>query len=61
MTDLNTLVAPGSPRLLFANDIDDDGEIVGQAQDPSTGELFAFLAVPRCGGGDDNCGGDDHN
>ena len=61
MTDLNTLVAPGSPRLLYANDIDDDGEIVGQAQDPSTGELFAFVAVPRCGGGDDKCEGDDRN
>ena len=54
MTDLNTLVPPGSPLLRYANDINDDGEIVGQAQDRSTGELFAFVAVPGCGEDDDN-------
>ncbi len=30
LTDLNTLVAPGSPFLIYANDINDRGEIVGQ-------------------------------
>jgi len=54
MTDLNALVPPGSPRLLYANDINDEGEIVGQAQDSSTGEFFAFVALPGCDEDDDN-------
>lgn len=54
MTDLNTLVPQGSPLLLYANDINDEGEIVGQAHDQSTGESIAFVALPRRGGDDDN-------
>lgn len=47
MTDLNTLVESGNPgRLVFANDINDDGEITGGAFDSSTGESPAFLATP---------------
>jgi probable HAF family extracellular repeat protein len=37
MTDLNCLTAPGSPFLLFANDISDSGEI--------SGELFDSVAL----------------
>jgi probable HAF family extracellular repeat protein len=47
MTDLNTLVAPGSLDLVYANDINASGEIVGGAFDPSTGESPAFLAIPN--------------
>ena len=47
MTDLNTLVPPGSPLLRYANDINDAGRIVGQALDQSTGDLLTFVAVPR--------------
>ncbi len=47
MTDLNTLVAPGySGVLTDAQDINDRGEITGQASIASTGEVPAFLAVP---------------
>ena len=45
-TDLNRLAPPGSPFLIFANDINDRGEITGEAFIPSTGEAPAFLAVP---------------
>lgn len=41
MTDLNTLVPGYSGHLLFANDINDKGEITG-----GTAEGQAFLAVP---------------
>lgn len=41
--DLNGLTARGSPYLLVANAIDDRGDIVGQATDPS-GDLLAFVA-----------------
>jgi probable HAF family extracellular repeat protein len=48
LTDLNTLV-PGPPfsplYLLFASDINDRGEIVGQGL-AINGELHAFLAIP---------------
>jgi len=54
MTDLNTLVPQGSPLLVYANDINDAGEIVGQANDQSTGDSLAFVALPRRGGDDDN-------
>jgi probable HAF family extracellular repeat protein len=47
MTDLNTLTAPGSPYLLYANDIDARGEIVGEAFVPATGEAPAYLATPN--------------
>ena len=45
MTDLNTLVAPASPHELFAaNDINDFGEITGQAITPN-GSAVAFTAT----------------
>src|SRR6266851_33804 len=47
MVDLNALVPPGSPFLIYANDVNDAGRIVGQAYDQSTGEFFSFVAVPR--------------
>src|SRR5215469_7332342 len=46
MTDLNDLTFPGSPYLLYANDINDSGELVGEAFDPATGEAPAFRAIP---------------
>jgi len=49
MTDLNTLIPPNSPLyLLFANWINDSGEIVGLALETGTGNTHAFLATP-CG------------
>jgi probable HAF family extracellular repeat protein len=45
--DLNALVPAGSPLLVYANDVNDRGEIVGQAVDPVSGNLVAFVAVPR--------------
>lgn len=49
MTDLNCLTPPGSPYLLYANDIDDSGRITGEAYDPNTGEAPAFVATPTPG------------
>jgi probable HAF family extracellular repeat protein len=47
MTDLNTLIQPGSPLyLVLANDINERGEIVGFATDTSSNATVAFLAVP---------------
>jgi probable HAF family extracellular repeat protein len=49
ITDLNKLALEGSPFLIYANDINERGEIVGQACNPdrcAAGETFAFLAVP---------------
>jgi hypothetical protein len=47
MTDLNTLVAPGSSLYLtFGGGINDLGEIAGTAFDQNTGDAPAFLAVP---------------
>jgi uncharacterized membrane protein len=44
--DLNDL-APGNDDVLYAaNDINDDGEIAGQAFTPSTGKFTAILAEP---------------
>src|SRR5689334_5281200 len=52
MSDLNDL-APGSPLyLLAAQAINSRGEIVGIGATP-TGELHAFLAIPRNGGDED--------
>jgi len=49
MTDLNTLAPAGSPLYLVAGfDINDRGEIVGQAYDQNTGDTPAFLAIPKC-------------
>jgi probable HAF family extracellular repeat protein len=44
--DLNDLTPPGSLLLVYANDINDSGQITGQAFDSDTGELLAFLAIP---------------
>jgi probable HAF family extracellular repeat protein len=50
MVDLNTLIPAGSPLfLLLALSINSNGEIVGLAFHPSTGDLHAFLATPRNG------------
>lgn len=50
LTDLNTLVQPNlSLQLELANDINDEGEIVGFARDMNTGATVAFLAVPVFG------------
>jgi probable HAF family extracellular repeat protein len=49
MTDLNTLIPPGSPLfLIYGSDINNRGEIAGQAVDQS-GNSTAFLAIP-CNG-----------
>jgi probable HAF family extracellular repeat protein len=45
MTDLNSVVPAGSPYLLVANDIGDDGTIAGQAYDPKTQTTPAFSAT----------------
>jgi probable HAF family extracellular repeat protein len=47
MTDLNKLIPSGSSlSLIYGADINDRGEIAGQAYDPNTGETPAFLAIP---------------
>lgn len=47
MTDLNTLIpVDSSLYLLSANDLNDRGEIVGQALDQTNGATPAFLIVP---------------
>src|SRR4030095_11057335 len=47
LKNLNDLVAPGfNGVLLFAQDINDLGEITGRAFDPATGLRRAFVAVP---------------
>jgi uncharacterized membrane protein len=46
--DLNNLVAPGTSLVLIdAQDINDAGAITGEAQDPNTGAISAFIAIPR--------------
>jgi probable HAF family extracellular repeat protein len=53
MTDLNTLVDPGSSLyLIVAQTINSRGEIVGEAFDQSTGDVPAFLAIPSDHGND---------
>ncbi|HEY2445990.1 MAG TPA: hypothetical protein VGI20_09660 [Rhizomicrobium sp.] len=48
MTDLNSLVAPGTSLVLIdAQEINDAGRITGEALDPNTGVVSAFVAVPR--------------
>jgi probable HAF family extracellular repeat protein len=50
LTDLNTLIQPdASLQLQLANDINDEGEIVGFARDLNTGATVAFTAVPVYG------------
>jgi len=47
MTDLNKLLVPGTTLVLTnAQDINDRGEITGQAMDPNTGATVAFKALP---------------
>ena len=47
MTDLNKLLVPGTTLVLTnAQDINDLGEITGQAMDPNTGAIVAFKALP---------------
>lgn len=47
MTDLNTLIVGHSPLiLLYANDVNDQGVIVGGAINPQTNVTSAFVAVP---------------
>ena len=53
MTDLNKLIPSGSPlALISTGDINDRGEITGQACVVSNGactsEMPAFLAIPDC-------------
>jgi probable HAF family extracellular repeat protein len=53
MTDLNTLLSPNAPLyLVYAYDINDRGEIVGEAYQQSTGDNPPFLAIPGPDGGD---------
>jgi len=51
MTDLNTLIPPGSPLYLLAatGTINSQGQIAGTALVISTGETHAFLATPSNG------------
>lgn len=47
IVDLNARVPGYDGVLLYANDINDAGEITGAAYLPATGETVAFKAVPR--------------
>lgn len=49
MTDLNNVTLAGSLYLLYANDINDAGEIVGEALDPATLAEPAYRAIPLPG------------
>jgi probable HAF family extracellular repeat protein len=51
MSDLNTMTTPGSQFLLYANDINNRGEITGESFDPNTQAAPAFLGIPFPGGG----------
>jgi probable HAF family extracellular repeat protein len=58
MTDLNTLIQPGSPLLLIgANSINNRGDIAGTALDRKTRSFVPFLATPcsESGGSADGC------
>jgi probable HAF family extracellular repeat protein len=47
MMDINALIPANSPLyLMFAEGINDAGEIVGLALETSTGETHAFVATP---------------
>ena len=47
MTDLNSLmIGHNAYVLVYANDVNDDGVIVGGASNAKTGESAAFVAVP---------------
>jgi probable HAF family extracellular repeat protein len=48
MTDLNALISSNSSWLLVdAQDIDNAGVITGEAQDKSSGAIYAFAATPK--------------
>jgi probable HAF family extracellular repeat protein len=51
MYDLNALVVPAGSAydLIFANDINDEGQITGLAVDENTGDAVAFRLVPARG------------
>jgi len=57
-TDLNSLTLPGSPHLIYANDINDEGHIVGEASVATPKSAPAFLALPVRD--DDGKGGGTH-
>ena len=46
MSDLNSMTVAGSQFLLFANDINDRGEITGESFDPNTQAAPVFLGIP---------------
>ncbi|EQD34074.1 extracellular repeat protein, HAF family, partial [mine drainage metagenome] len=51
MVNLNKLVVPGTTLILTdAQEINDNGVITGQALDPATGALVAFMAIPTATG-----------
>lgn len=45
LIDVNNVTTPGSPFLLLAGDIDQQGHIVGEALDLNTGDSPAFIAT----------------
>jgi len=47
--NLNTLIQSGPLSLVYANDINDSGEIVGGAFNSKSGNSPAFLAIPAFG------------
>jgi probable HAF family extracellular repeat protein len=49
MSDLNSMTVAGSQFLLFANDINDRGEITGESFDPNTQAAPAFVGIPVLG------------
>ena len=46
LIDLNDRTLPGSPFLVYANDINDRGEIAGQGCDACAGESFGVKLIP---------------
>jgi probable HAF family extracellular repeat protein len=46
LTDMNSVTVSGSPFLLFAGDIDQQGRIGGEAFDLNTGDAPGFIATP---------------
>jgi probable HAF family extracellular repeat protein len=54
MVDLNMRIASGSLSLVFANDINDAGEISGGGFDAATNDTPAFIALPAPGLGPSN-------
>lgn len=46
LIDMNNVTTPGSPFLLLAGDLDQQGHIIGEALDLNTGASPAFIATP---------------